>query len=262
MKLKVISLITHHNGYSKLLEKHLIDNNIEYKFLGFGEKWKGWKWRMDLIKQELIKTDCKKYIVAIIDGFDVLMFDDEKTIIEKYKQYDKDIVLSLNTLEEKNYIITTIYQMINREVNGGIYIGNPKKITELFDKIQNDFNFKNKKFDDEIEINNFLKNKKNKKFINENIILDYKKTLVYTCNPAIYMMYNKKLYDIVDNKLKNINNSSFIHTTAHYDNNILKSFNLYSERRFDVDLKKFSTDMKNIPIILLIFILLLIIILS
>lgn len=49
-KLKVISVITHSNGYFPILEEHLIKNNIEYNFLGYGEKWKGWMWRTNMLE--------------------------------------------------------------------------------------------------------------------------------------------------------------------------------------------------------------------
>jgi len=133
MKLKVLSVITNHNGYSQLLETQLKNFNIEYKFLGFGERWKGWEWRTELLKKELEKTDESKYIVAIIDGFDVLLLEDEQTILQKYDECKKEVVLSMNTMKkDSNKFNIMIMDSFNRLLNGGIYIGNPKRITELF----------------------------------------------------------------------------------------------------------------------------------
>lgn len=273
MKLKILTVLTHHNGYSKLLESHLINNKIEYKFLGFGEKWKGWTWRMDLLKNELNNIDETKYVVAIIDSFDVIMLDDEKTLLDKYKKINKDIIISVNTIiKDSNQIVYFLTsKLLNRLYNGGIYIGNPKKIVELYDKVRNRYNFNNKykkidkdvKFDDEIELNNFVKDKENEEYIKNTIYFDYNNDLVFTDNPGGYMFYNKKYYGIENKKIISyVYNPSFIHTIGHFNKEIIENFNLPNDHRFNINIKTMVESTQYLNIVLLIFVILIILVIE
>lgn len=273
MKLKILTVLTHHNGYSKLLESHFINNNIEYKFLVFGEKWKGWTWRMDLLKNELKNIDESKYVVAIIDSFDVLMIDDEKTLLEKYKKINKDIVISVNTvIKDSNQIVYFLTgKLLNRLYNGGIYIGNPKKINELFDKVRNRYNSNIKykkeqadlKFDDEIELNKFIQDEKNKEYIKNTLHFDYNNDFIFTDNPGGYMYYNAKYYGIENNKIVSyLYNPSFIHTIGHFNKEIIRNFNLKADHRFYVNIKNVVENTQYLNIVLLIFIILLILLID
>jgi len=274
MKLKILTVLTHHNGYSKLLESHFINNNIEYKFLGFGEKWKGWTWRMNLLKNELQNIDETKYVVAIIDSFDVIMLDDEKTLLEKYKKINKDIIISVNTvIKDSNQIVYYLTcKLLNRLYNGGIYIGNPKKINELFDKVRHRYysnsKYKNTdsadiKFDDEIELNKFIDDKINKKYIEKTIHFDYDNNFVFTDNPGGYMYYNVKYYGLQNYKIISyIYNPSFIHTIGHFNKEIIENFNLKADHRYYLNIKTVVENTQYLNIILLIFIILLILLID
>jgi len=264
-KLKVISVITHSNGYLPLLESHLKSNNIDYKFLGYGEKWKGWKWRTDILENELKKIDKNKYIVAIIDGWDVLMFDDEKTILEKYKKHNKDIVLSYNTLnKDQNQFSMMLNKYKKRVFNGGIYIGNPKSILELFSKVRDSYHNDTagkKPYDDEVELNIFLNKKENSEYINSNIHYDYSHDFVITYHPVLELNFNNNIYEIKNKKIifKNGYSPSFIHTVAHYSKDIVDTYDLKTKHIRSINLKQLFNDLKYLNIVLFLFLLLLVV---
>lgn len=271
MKLKVLTVMTNHNGYSKLLESQLQNFNIEYKLLGFGEVWKGWDWRAKLLKEELKETDETKYIVAIIDGFDVLLLEDEETILQKYKECNKDVVISMNTIKkDSNNLNIIIMDSFHRLLNGGIYIGNPKRIIELFDLVNQKYEkrISKKKFDDEIELNRFIKDESNKKWIDKYLHFDTESKLVYTDNPGHYMYYKKNPINIVDGKVVCEYKSSFIHTMGHFDEEIIKYFHLrdkdylYGNHRIKLNIKNLVQGVQYLNVVLLIFVVLVLVIID
>lgn len=272
MKLKVLTVMTNHNGYSKLLESQLKKFNIEYEFLGFGQKWKGWDWRMELLKEELEKTDESKYIVAIIDGFDVLLLEDEQTILQKYKECNKDVILSMNTMKkDSNNFNIMIMDSFNRLLNGGIYIGNPKRIMELFNLVKQKYQKRilKKKFDDEIELNRFIKDEFNKKWIEKYLHFDTESKLVYTDNPGHYMFYKNNPIEIVDGKIScKIYKCSFIHTLGYFHKEIIDYFHLndkdylYGNHRIKLNIKTLVEGVQYLNVVLLIFIVIILLIID
>lgn len=267
MKLLVLSVVTHNNGYYPLLKYHLDKNNIQHKFLGFGQKWGGWDWRTKILEDELKRIDETKYTVAVIDGWDVVMFDDEKTVLEKYRQFEKEVVLSSNLLSNGKNLCTYIFKIANRNVNGGIYIGNPKIILELFKNVRDNYNSNHSKnYDDEVELNKFLSTQKGFDFLKKYISVDHNNTLIYTDNPLNYFHYNTKVYKVTSDGKINFNkfNPSFMHTPGYYNDEIIKNNNLNSEKKmmFSFDTKKLIDRGKHVFFLIFIMLLLILIVIS
>lgn len=261
LKLKVISVLTHHDGYSKMLEKQMQDLKLDYEFLAFGEKWQGWKWRTEIIINRLKNLDPDKYIVALIDGHDVLCFDDEKTIIDKYLKINKPIILSVND-SVKNQMSLTMKYMLDRYINGGIYIGNPKLIIELFDNIvENYYYIQDKNYDDEEQINKFYyrnKNPKHLQFIKDNLYLDKDFDFVLNDIKWDHLIVNNNLVKIVNkqvvfNKIK----PSFMHNVRSFYSELLDNDKKF--KRVSIESMHYFT---YLSFILLLFVLILLILIS
>lgn len=193
------------------------------------------------------------------------MFDDEKTIIEKYKKHNKNIVLSYNTLNKDQNQFSMMVNSIQKKVfNGGIYIGNPKSILELFSKVKDSYykdTYGKTPYDDEKELNIFLNKKENQEYIKSNIHYDYSHEFVLTYQPILELNFNNNIYKIQNKKIifqKNFS-PSFMHTVAHYSNDIIDAYGLITNHRKSLNLKQLFNDVKYLNIVLFIFIILLLI---
>tara|TARA_Y100000389_G_scaffold197861_1_gene233272 strand:- start:3009 stop:3311 length:303 start_codon:yes stop_codon:yes gene_type:complete len=84
----IVTYATHSEKYFDLLKQYpgLI-------VLGFGEKWTGFH-----DKTNAVVEFCKKVkpddIVCFVDGFDTLILESSDEILRRYKELDKDLVIS------------------------------------------------------------------------------------------------------------------------------------------------------------------------
>ncbi len=78
-KLTIVTVATQNEGYLPVLKHQLKKININYKILGYGQKWNGWMWRTILLI-DYLKTHKPDDIIMIVDGYDVLLVGNEKDI--------------------------------------------------------------------------------------------------------------------------------------------------------------------------------------
>ncbi|MCB8977579.1 MAG: hypothetical protein H6657_09180 [Ardenticatenaceae bacterium] len=71
-KMQVITVATHSQGYFPLLADTCRNNNIELVVLGWGERWKGFGWKLGLLKKHFESVSSNE-IVLVLDGFDTIL---------------------------------------------------------------------------------------------------------------------------------------------------------------------------------------------
>jgi hypothetical protein len=80
-------------------QESLVTQEFSYRILGFGDQWKGWRYRMETYRNALLSWS-EKYgdasIVILSDAYDVLFIRKSTDgILNTYKKFNKPIVVSI-----------------------------------------------------------------------------------------------------------------------------------------------------------------------
>lgn len=128
-----VTYATHETG----MFRKLVDNKygVEIKVLGMGTKWNGF---MDKIKgvneySAEIAEKSPEDIIVFIDGFDTIIGKNVNSLLEKFKKYNCDILVS----EEPRikYISQKLFGNYPTIANSGMYMGYATKIKRMTDLI-------------------------------------------------------------------------------------------------------------------------------
>jgi len=211
-KLHIITVATKNEGYYDALINNI--HKINIITLGFGQKWTGFIMKFNLINEYLNNLD-NNDIVIFSDAYDVLLLQDSDTIINKFKSFNKPIVISKDA--EHNSLLGIYFQSRifskckNTYINSGLYIGYVWALKLLFDEI---YKYKNSN-DDQIMLINICNNSS---FFDKYIAIDYDSLLFYTTSGGygiINFNYTSGIdSDIINNKLiikKTNQEPSFVH---------------------------------------------------
>jgi hypothetical protein len=161
-ELSIICVATSDEGYLDVLKKNAKDKNINLYVLGYGEKWQGLWWKSKKYLEYLDNCEPDE-IVMIVDGYDVIIPGTKNGIINKFKNFDTDIVISCEpTLSYyNNSIYSNIHFYIVKKyfnckteylLNSGTIIGYADKMKILFQRML-DYNIKNDIKDDQYALN-------------------------------------------------------------------------------------------------------------
>jgi hypothetical protein len=122
------------------LKRSAAKQNVNINVLVF-DKWNGYVDKI-IHMNNAIRDIPDNDIVCFIDAYDVLLFTDENEILEKFREYDCDLLLSaeLNCYPGENmpryndvYNHLAMEKMTNfKYVNSGGYIGYKRALQELF----------------------------------------------------------------------------------------------------------------------------------
>jgi hypothetical protein len=198
-KLTIVTVATHNEGYLPVLEHQLKKTNINYKILGYGQKWNGWMWRTTLLI-DYLKTHKPDDVVMVIDGYDVLLVGNEKDIMDKYKSFKTDIVFGVHFTKSQQYsaIVRYITHPIGKSYfnttdehmkNGGSFMGKAKSLINMYERII-EYSKKTGITDDQTALNNiFLNDIDHKLDVCSEIFWIWDADSVYDC--LYYCIYNK-----------------------------------------------------------------------
>jgi len=159
----IITVATKSDGYLPALKHHLVKNKIKHQILGYGQKWGGWIWRINIIMDYLRKCQPND-IVMIIDGYDIIVKGTEDSILRKYREFNTDIVFGVHYSDITDYsfvhktiniaAIKQYFKTNNKYVmNGGSFMGSVEGIYEIYRRILM-YNKKTGIKDDQIALNN------------------------------------------------------------------------------------------------------------
>jgi hypothetical protein len=241
--MKLVCVATHSERYYPYLKLSAERNNFDLVTLGWGEKWKGFGWRFELMRKYLksLKTD---EIICFIDGYDVIILEDIKTLEQKFiSQINGDkskIILAVESETDSNignFIIKVwsnffSYKCDNKLINAGTYVGYSSTLLNVFDSMCREFECKSDS-DDQIilqrycatNLNKFIFDTNSNIFLtmgdpikpiipNTNYIKIENKTLIYksTITPSIF---HAPAYSDIDDIVKGLD----------YDTSIFKARN-------------------------------------
>jgi hypothetical protein len=230
-KLHILTVATHNEGYYNALNYNANKYNINLTTLGFGQKWTGFTMKFDLINKYINTLDDND-IVVFTDAFDVLIIQDSNTIINKFKSFNKPIVISKDG-DPHSLIIMYIHSRIfdkcnNTKINSGLYIGYVWALKLLYEQIYKELN----NIDDQIILINICSNND---FFNKYITIDYNSILFYTT----FGGYGILNYDFTLGFDSNIINNKLIVNTTNQE----PSF-VHGPGNTNLDL---LTDLYNLP---------------
>jgi hypothetical protein len=159
----IVTVATHNSGYFNVLQE----------VLGWGEKWKGFQWRFQLMK-EFLKTLPDDEIVVFVDGYDVVALGNEATIRERFLSYKTNILVSI-VKNQKTKLHRYMYSRIfpsceNKNISAGLYMGYVKYLKQMYIELCIGFDCSDTKLDDQqMFLNSCLSNNT---FFHENIKMD------------------------------------------------------------------------------------------
>ena len=192
MKLTVVCVSTHSEGYFEAFLQSCKNKNINLKVLGWKQKWKGFAWKFKLLFN-FLKSMNPKDIILYSDAHDVILLENEEEIISKYKSFAKPIVFGIEN--PMNYkLMTALRHTICNKCNGehiintGLYMGTAAKLLEMFEELfsYNDYNHEN---DDQALLNKFCSQSD---FIKNNVELDTKGVLFFNASCSNIFAYCKE----------------------------------------------------------------------
>jgi hypothetical protein len=163
-RLTILTVATDNDGYLPILKDQMDKDNVNYKIIGYGEKWGGWTWRTDKILKYINESHQPEDIIMVIDGYDVLYVGDEDNIMKKYRSFNTDVVfgVELNDSVEYSYVSHYIAFPIEKKYfatnnkyvkNGGSYIGTAKSLIKLY-QLMKEYSIKTGITDDQYALNN------------------------------------------------------------------------------------------------------------
>lgn len=172
-KAQVITYATHDQG----MYQELINNEfgIPIKTLGFGTKWKGFTDKIKGVRKYLDTCD-PDTIVIFVDGFDSAIVKPLDVAIQRFLDYDTEILLSLDKDAYLKPITLKIFGSCkdNIIVNSGLIMGYVRSLKKLYTYLDN----KNESTDDQRNLNSACKYFKNI------IKLDMNKSIFTNLAPA------------------------------------------------------------------------------
>lgn len=172
-KAQVITYATHDQG----MYQELINNEfgIPIKTLGFGTKWKGFTDKIKGVRKYLDTCD-PDTIVIFVDGFDSAIVKPLDVAIQRFLDYDTEILLSLDKDAYLKPITLKIFGSCkdNIIVNSGLIMGYVRSLKKLYTYLDN----KNESTDDQRNLNSACKYFKNI------IKLDMNKSIFNNLAPA------------------------------------------------------------------------------
>lgn len=160
--MKFVTVATHSKGYFKYLLQSCERHNIKLDTLGWGEKFQGWVWRMDLIKKYYESLEPEE-IVCFIDAYDVIILQDADEIEKRFLDTGARIVVAedFNTdsfaeWKARWFVFGTCKDV---RINAGTYMGYAGDLLWMMNTMcaMNDCDG-NKKLDDQVMMTNLCQN--------------------------------------------------------------------------------------------------------
>jgi hypothetical protein len=148
--MKIVTVATKSDRYFPYLEESAKRYDHDFVILAWGKEWKGLGWKFKLMREYLESLPSNE-LICFIDGYDVILLEDPKTIEDKYNRFtggDKTKVLcaidrSCGTDLDKTIINLWMsfyfYKMDNITVNSGTYIGYSSTLLEIYNSMCKEF---------------------------------------------------------------------------------------------------------------------------
>jgi hypothetical protein len=148
----IVTLATHDAGYFSVLKKSCASNGHQLQVLGSGEPFRGFQWRLNLIR-EYLQTLPATEIVICVDAYDVFVVANETTIVQRFNSFHSPIVMSVQHIPKRleKYIFRKMFGTACRGLNlcAGMYMGYAHALLDLLQYQCTEFDCTNLKLDDQ-----------------------------------------------------------------------------------------------------------------
>jgi hypothetical protein len=195
---KLVTVVTHDDGYLKWLEASCKRFNVKLIKLGWGEQWINYIWRFTKMIQFLNTNDPEELII-FIDAHDVILLrpltDIENVFNNIIKITGKKIIISTENYPTKiDKCVHNIFgrlkfgQCKNTFINAGTYMGKAKDLLTVYNNIIKT-NVENID-DDQLLLTTYCQNNQDIFYIDN----DFNIFLVVTCYDDILLNKNFQLF--------------------------------------------------------------------
>jgi hypothetical protein len=213
----LVTVATDDQGYWKQFLESCGRHGIAPEVLGWGEKWQGFTWKVDLVRKH-IQTLNDDDIVFIVDAYDVLVLEDIHEIVRRFKQFNKPIVFASENEDDfgmYSFFFGYCFRNDNHKINGGMISGYAWALKRLFQAARDTHS---ETTDDQVLWNTTCS--ANEDFFSQNVSFDTENRLMYI--PPLLDLEN--LYECsLDTK-----GTCFFHCTGNRDMRETLSANGYS----------------------------------
>lgn len=208
MKIYVVTVATESKYYFDYLKKSVKLFGSELIVLGWNETWKGFNWRLQLMK-EFLNTINPEDVVCFIDGYDVICLRNLNELMEKYVEIQKRenckiIIGHDKVISPINVLVQYFYfdKCNDKYLNAGSYIGYAKDLLFIINEIQNNLSNDSKK-DDQILMTKYCNINQSDFYIDVNneifIVIadsfnDLKKNITFENKQLIYDSKSKPFF--------------------------------------------------------------------
>ena len=131
--LHLLTIATHSERYLPVLEQQSKDKDMQIVKLAEGKKYTG-HFMKDLEVINYLKNPQinDQDIIIFVDGFDTLLLSGKEEIIEKFKTFNCDILLSVENVGSLSFIHSAVFQKVKGKfINTGLYMGYAKALREF-----------------------------------------------------------------------------------------------------------------------------------
>jgi general stress protein 26 len=217
--MKILTLATKTKGYLSVLKMLCKKNNHELIVIQYGNKWKGFAWRIKntLKKIKNIKDTNPNEIIMLIDAYDVLVLSNHEEIINKFYQFNCNVVFSSSSKNSGQPNLSLMYKYILHKrnkiyfkassdhiLNAGSIIGYSKDLYLIWSRMYKRY-FQTFDNDDQVLLNNInLKDINYKVDIHSNIFWIWEITTLYELIYLViygYLPEYKKNIKYVDGRI-------------------------------------------------------------
>lgn len=176
MKPLIVSLCTHWSPTFENCRRSFHVHDYNYTILGWGQQWKGWKWRCQIYLDHL-NTLSNDTLVVLMDSCDTFMVKSNHDLIETFLAFNRPIVIGCewwcggnNCGKVEEWWKINKKQSAHRKyVNAGVIVGYVKELKLMY-KWVIDYDYT----DDQKGIADYINT-----YGHDSVALDYGSSLIY-----------------------------------------------------------------------------------
>ena len=177
----VVTVATEKKGYYDLLVKSCEIHGLTLITLGLGMKWTGFSMKYRLMR-EYLHSIPENEIIVFVDAYDVIINDNEESIITKFTSFGTDIVFGT---QDGLLSKMTFTHCFGHVLCGGCYIGYASRIKQLLHILNDPVLIEETDGDDQEMLNRACSN--NFEFFDEFVSADADNILFFTTDASLYL---------------------------------------------------------------------------
>lgn len=149
--LHLITVATHDAGYYKWLKMSCLKQGVVLKTLGWGQKWKGYNMKIDLLKDYLEKETNDNDLICFVDAYDVLLLRPLNNIHREYQSIcdGKERIIISSEMIGEGLFTRTVSKWLrdgifgycdDKRLNSGLILSKSYLLKEALSQFQTKYN--------------------------------------------------------------------------------------------------------------------------